>query len=402
MSAARAGQPDVPLTHLTLQLRPGASLCFRQCWPAALPAPGCEYLPLKTIEQALREALPLGLRVVRLSGSAAPRGDALLHPEIAALLDKLESLELRVEVETGGAGLTPQLAARLARLPQCAVIIGLDGASAPAHDALHLPGAFEIAAEAAQRLSAQGLAPEIVFSVRRATARQVPAAVRLAGDLGAKLVRFVPLRPVNGGCAPDHRPQAGGPNGSRPAAASPSPAPTRAPGDYLRVEELIALGRKIEREYARSARIPLVFEQPPAFRGLHAPTPVERHGRGDLRTSLSLLPGGWYALCGAAALSQAPGAARRGAAPELILGKAGADSLGRIWREHPTLLMLRENMADMLEGVCERCLLKRACLGYCPVENYLRTGNFWAPHWFCAEAELAGLFPASLLIENTW
>jgi len=46
--------------------------------------------------------------------------------------------------------------------------------------------------------------------------------------------------------------------------------------------------------------------------------------------------------------------------------------------------------------------VKRACLGYCPVENYLRTGNFWAPHWFCAEAELAGLFPASLLIENTW
>jgi len=33
-------------------------------------------------------------------------------------------------------------------------------------------------------------------------------------------------------------------------------------------------------------------------------------------------------------------------------------------------------------------------------QNYYRTGSLWGSNWFCEQAEEAGLFPASRLIEG--
>ncbi len=88
--------------------------------------------------------------------------------------------------------------------------------------------------------------------------------------------------------------------------------------------------------------------------------------------------------------------------PELVLGQVGVDPLAAIWHNHPALANLRDGLPDRLEGVCSRCIMKTACLGYCAAENYLRSGTFWGPNWFCQAAERAGLFPASRLIENQW
>ena len=108
-----------------------------------------------------------------------------------------------------------------------------------------------------------------------------------------------------------------------------------------------------------------------------------------------MLPDGSYALCGIAATARA-------SEPSMIFGKVGEMPLERIWHEHPTLRLLRGGIPDRLEGVCERCIMKTACLGNCPAENYQRTGSLWGPYWFCEAAEQVGLFPASRLIENRW
>jgi SynChlorMet cassette radical SAM/SPASM protein ScmF len=359
-----------PLTQLTFYLGSRCGLTCRHCWVSSKHSSNGNgkkrYLPLETILQAVHEALPLGLQTVQINGS-----ESFLYPEFEALIDQLEKCEVRVVIESSGAGLTGAQASRLARLPLCEVSIGLNG-SQPAVGQAETD-AYETAAQAIRQLARAGLAPGVFFLVTRRSIGQVKDVIRLAEELGAKSLLFTGSQLEIAG--------------RKGAARQPSVLNT----DILTVEELIALGRRIERELTNKTRMHLHFDQPPAFRGLHPLARIEGQGRCSILNNLAVLSGGEYALCGAGS-----------DLPELVFGRVGADLLAQIWSTHPTLLTLRAGLPDRLEGVCERCVMKAACLGQCAVENYLVTGSFWGPNWFCQSADRVGLFPASRLIENQW
>jgi radical SAM protein with 4Fe4S-binding SPASM domain len=80
-----------------------------------------------------------------------------------------------------------------------------------------------------------------------------------------------------------------------------------------------------------------------------------------------------------------------------VFGRVGKDPLDHVWRDNGTLQELRAGLPDSLKGVCGRCLMKHSCLGSCIAQNYYSTGSLWEPHWFCQQAEEAGLFPLSRL-----
>jgi radical SAM protein with 4Fe4S-binding SPASM domain len=103
-------------------------------------------------------------------------------------------------------------------------------------------------------------------------------------------------------------------------------------------------------------------------------------------TILGLLADGSYALCGIGENL-----------PEMVFGRAGQGELERIWKEHPVLLRIRDGVPGKLQGVCQRCLLRGACLGSCVAQNYYRSHDLLAPYWFCDIAEQEGLFPATRL-----
>jgi SynChlorMet cassette radical SAM/SPASM protein ScmF len=368
-------EPDrqKPLTQLYIFLENDCSLACRYCQAYTQPSlPGnghSQALPLEDILQAIREALPLGLKMVRLCG-----GEPFLYPGLDTLLDRLERLELSTIIETSGSGLTARQANRLAHRPQTGVTVGLDGAGLFSHSLAHpLPAALEIATQAIRLLSDCGLAAQVHFTLTRQNYGQIGSIIRLVEELGAGSIHFTGIQPAL-------QLQATGTNGSQLAPLNP---------DILTVEELIALGRKIERELVHTTRLQLSFDLPPAFRGLHPNARVEGQGRCAILNSLALLPSGEYALCGGATC-----------APALMLGRLGRDSLEQIWQAHSTLLSLREALPGGLAGICERCIMKTACLGFCAAENYLRTGKFGGPNWFCQAAERVRLFPAGRLIEN--
>jgi len=73
--------------------------------------------------------------------------------------------------------------------------------------------------------------------------------------------------------------------------------------------------------------------------------------------------------------------------------EAGEDPLEEVWTGHPRLLELRDGLPSRLEGICSRCLMRQRCLGSCLAQNYYRTGRYWAPYWFCEEADRIGRFP---------
>lgn len=364
------------LNHITFYDQHACDLGCRHCsaGPArSLDSTNQQALSKDLILQAVREALPLGLKNIQFSG-----GDFLLHPEISDLLDHLGQTAISLAIETNGSGLSAGLARQLASLPACQVILGLDGANAETHDLLHArPGAFDQTTQAARLLHQTGITTHLVFSLQRPNAGQVKEMVHLAEELGVSSLRFVTPRP-------DYRTQSAG-NGH------PSPKSTLIPPDSLSVEELIALGWRIERQLAATTQVRLCFDQPPVFKGLHPSAHLEDQSRCDILTSLSVTNSGDYAMCGLAE-----------SIPELVFGKVGVDSLQQIWNTHPVLVALRSGLPQQLQGICDRCILKTSCLGNCPAENYLRSGSFFGAYWFCEAADQAGLFPAGRLIENHW
>jgi SynChlorMet cassette radical SAM/SPASM protein ScmF len=315
-------------------------------------------LPVELFETAIREAKPLGLSSVKLTG-----GEPLLHPHFTRLLEIVRHEELKLVLETNGLLCTPEIAAEIVKSPDRFVSVSIDGSDAATHEWVRgVPGSFKAARQAVRNLVAAGTRPEVIFSVMRGNAGQVDAMVRMAEELGASSLKFNMVQPTARG-ERLHREQ-----------------------ETLDIADLIALGRHVEQELAPKTKLGLFVHYPLAFRALHRIASGDGHGACGIFGILGVLAGGHYALCGIGEQ-----------VPDMVFGEVGKDLLEEVWRENAILKALREGLPKRLEGVCGRCLMKQRCLGSCIAQNYYRKGSLWAPFWFCEQAEEAGLFPTSRL-----
>ncbi len=350
-----------PLNQIYFYLTEGCNLACRHCWLAPkLDREGKLYptLPVESFETVIREAKPLGLSAVKLTG-----GEPLMHPNFLRLLEIVRREELSLTVETNGLLCTPALAAEIAKSPRRFVSVSLDGADAQTHEWVRgVTGSFEAARRAVRVLSEAGLQPQVIFSVMRHNFHQAERMPKVAEELGAASLKFNVVQPTA--------------RGEKLHAAE----------ETLSIEELIRLGNKVERELAPATRLRLFFDYPQAFRSLSRMFNGDGCGVCGILGILGVLATGKYALCGIGE-----------SVPELVFGTVGEDPLEEVWTRNPVLTSLREGMTGRLEGVCARCLMKKRCLGSCIAQNYYRSGNLWSPFWFCEAAEKAGLFPASRL-----
>jgi SynChlorMet cassette radical SAM/SPASM protein ScmF len=359
--------PAVKRTINTLYfyLTEGCNLACRHCWMGPrFDATGKKYptLSVEVFETAIREAKPLGLSGVKLTG-----GEPLLHPQITRLLEIIRREGLKLTIETNGLLCTPELAAEIAKSPDRFVSVSIDGTNAATHEWVRgVPGSFDAACQAVRNLAATGTRPQVIFTVMRTNADQMGAMVKMVEGLGATSLKINVVQPTaRGGNL--HEAQ-----------------------ETLSIEELIALGRHVEQELAPTTKMRLIFHYPHAFK------PLNRIASGDGCSAcgifgiLGVMASGYYALCGIGEQ-----------VPELVFGKVGTDRLETVWYENPILIALREGLPSRLEGVCGRCLMKSRCLGSCVAQNFYSKGSLWAPFWFCEQAEKAGLFPASRLITSS-
>ena len=356
-------QRDAPrLGQLYFYLTEGCNLACRHCWLAPkLDAQGDRYatLPVELFETAIREAKPLGLGGVKLTG-----GEPLLHPEILRLLEIVQREKLTLYLETNGVLCTPEIASEIARSPKRHVSVSLDGADAPTHEWVRgVEGCFDQALQGVRNLVAAETRPQIIMSLMRGNVEQVEAIIDLAKDLGASSVKFNVVQPSGRGT---HFHEG---------------------TDGLDVEELIRLGRHVDTELAKRSKIPLFFDYPLAFRPLSRISEPGGCGVCGIHYILGVIPSGRYALCGIGEQ-----------VPELVFGTVGVDSLEDVWHNNPVLRELREGLPAHLEGVCSRCLMRYRCLGSCVAQNYHRKGSLWAPFWFCELAESSLLFPETRLL----
>lgn len=354
-------QENWSLNQIYFYLTEGCNLACRHCWLApGFDEDGSTYptLPVELFETALREAKPLGLSGVKLTG-----GEPLLHPQFKQLLEIVRREELALTIETNGLLCTPAMAKEIAKVPDRFVSVSIDGADAATHEWVRgVSGCFNKAQQAVQNLAAADTPPQIIMTVMRCNADQVEAVVRMAELLGASSVKFNIVQPTA--------------RGQR----------LYKEGEVLSIAELIQLGRHVEMELAPITRLRLFFDYPLSFR------PLSSIANGDgcdicgILGILGVIPSGQYALCGIGEH-----------VPDLVFGTVGEDQLKEVWHENKILNELRKGMPSKLEGVCARCLMRHLCLGSCIAQNYYEQGNLWAPFWFCQQADEAGLFPESRL-----
>jgi SynChlorMet cassette radical SAM/SPASM protein ScmF len=349
------------INTLYFYLTEGCNLACRHCWLGPkFDATGNKYptLAVELFETAIREAKPLGLSSVKLTG-----GEPLLHPHFSSLLEIVRREELRPMIETNGLLCTPDVAAEITKSPNCFISVSIDGIDAETHDWVRgVPGSFAAACQAVRNLVAAGTRPQVIFSMLRNNADQVDAMVRMVEELGAASLKFNVVQPTaRGENLHEHQ-------------------------ETLSIADLIALGRHVEQDLAPKTKLKVFFHYPHAFKALQSIVSGDGCGVCGIFGILGVIASGHYALCGIGEQ-----------VPDLNFGVVGKVKLEEVWRENAILKALREGLPGRLEGVCGRCLMKEFCLGSCVAQNYYSKGSLWAPYWFCEQAEKAGLFPASRL-----
>ena len=129
------GQPDNgswALHQIYFYLTEGCNLACRHCWLApGFDADGSTYLtlPVELFETVIREAQPLGLSGVKLTG-----GEPLLHQEFTRLLEIVRREGLKLTIETNGVLCSPAMAKEIARSADRFVSVSIDGADAATHE----------------------------------------------------------------------------------------------------------------------------------------------------------------------------------------------------------------------------------------------------------------------------
>ncbi|MBU4384261.1 MAG: radical SAM protein, partial [Proteobacteria bacterium] len=97
------------INTLYFYLTEGCNLACRHCWMGPRFETKDSHhatLPVELFETAIREAKPLGLSGVKLTG-----GEPLLHPHFNTLLEIVRREDLRLTVETNGLLCTPEISA---------------------------------------------------------------------------------------------------------------------------------------------------------------------------------------------------------------------------------------------------------------------------------------------------
>ncbi|MBP8695262.1 MAG: SynChlorMet cassette radical SAM/SPASM protein ScmF [Syntrophobacterales bacterium] len=360
-----AARPVPPLNTLYFYLTGGCNLRCRHCWIEPPHQTAKRQYPAvepELFRHILEQAKPLGLSSVKLTG-----GEPLMHPRIGEILEILREEKIRFNMETNGVLCTPELARELARSGLYHISVSLDGADAGTHEWVRgVKGCFDAAVAGIRNLVATGIRPQLIMTLMRRNVEQIEAVVRLAESLGASSVKFNLVQPTARGEKMHEK------------------------GETLGVEELIALGKWVENDLARTAKVRLFYGHPVAFRALgRLFSPDGDCGICGIRHILGVLAGGSYALCGIGE-----------SVPELVFGHAAKDDLSGVWKDSPVLNEIRDGMPRRLEGVCGECLMKGVCLGSCIAQNYYRSRNLWAPFWFCEEARSEGLFPETRIRRN--
>ncbi len=193
----REPAPPSRIENLTINLTTGCNLSCRTCY-----VPGESRRPAKLEVSRLLAFLddlrpcfsPVG--TISLLG-----GEPFLHAEgVLAVGRWAKRHKLTCNVSTNGTLVSDVLLAGLADAG-LKVQVSLDGATARMNNAIRGAGTFEKATESVRRLVASGIPTTLCMVCCRENIAEIPDYFRLARELGAEQVRYIPLKKLGSGRA---------------------------------------------------------------------------------------------------------------------------------------------------------------------------------------------------------
>jgi SynChlorMet cassette radical SAM/SPASM protein ScmF len=352
-----------PLRSLYLYIAGACNLACRHCWivPTFLKRSNGKFnitngkfLKLELVEKAILEAKPLGLATIKLTG-----GEPLLHPQFRELVDLINDEGLDMVIETNGTLIDDELAAWLKQKNVSHIAVSLDGATAATHDYLrNVAGSYDDTLRGIQALVKAGFSAQVICTLHRDNVAEAEQLVVLAEEMGCGSVKFNHIQRIGRG--KNFGEQKG-----------------------FTVDEVIRLHQQIDQEISARHRIRIYFDIPFAFRSIRGLWSQRLTGC-HIHNILGILDGGEVALCGIGVTL-----------PDLVYGYLEKDNLQDLWRNHPRLRLLREQIPTQIEGICAQCIHQDKCLGHCVAHNYQVSTRLNAPFQFCAHADEMGLFPVS-------
>jgi SynChlorMet cassette radical SAM/SPASM protein ScmF len=344
------------LTSLYLYIAGSCNLACRHCWITPTfqaSGNGGQFIKLEYVEKAVREAKPLGLRSVKLTG-----GEPTLHPQFREIVEIIHEQGIEIILETNGTLVDADLAQFLMQQQVGFISVSLDGATAETHEALRLvPGSFDQAVSGIKFLVEAGFRPQLICTLNRGNITEIEQIMDLAEELGCGSVKFNVLQKIGRGEKLSM--EAG-----------------------LAVSEVIRWHEYVNNQIPTNGIVKLYFDIPMAF------FPI-RKLLSDLSFCnmshvLGMLAGGELSLCGIGVSEK-----------DLVYGNIDIDKLRKVWCDSPGLSKLRNLVPAQLEGICNECLHRDICNGSCIANNYYSSGKLNAASVFCEAANIAGLFPLS-------
>ena len=153
----------------------------RHCRGASLDVPYEDELTTGECETFLDRLAAWAKPIVIFTG-----GEALLRPDIFALVERAHGHGMRCALATCGGPVDDATARRIQEAGVARVSISVDGSTAASHDDFRgVDGAFEAALSAARRLTAAGVEFQVNTTVTRHNREELPEILALARTLGA-------------------------------------------------------------------------------------------------------------------------------------------------------------------------------------------------------------------------
>lgn len=313
---------------------------------------------LETIRGLIEQALPHGLRKVKVSG-----GEPMVHKEFMALMEYLGSCGLKeLVLETNGTLFDELTIERLARLPNLTIFLSLDHYDADAHDQFRgKAGAYAKTTAVLQDLGTTDIATVVTTTAYRNNYDNIPQIVELILGWGiAKHRTLLNIHPMGN---------------------------VRSKLDNaITLDECeVLIGNLLKSPHFDSGRAYMTL--PPALMPLKHLTGVHTCGWGD--SVLGILSNGQISMCSASYDD-----------PEMIGGNAFETPLMDIWRDSPFFHQLREVAHGDVKGVCGNCVFYSVCRGVCKMSSWSHYGEKDAPYPLCQEIYNSGSFPKYALIDE--
>jgi SynChlorMet cassette radical SAM/SPASM protein ScmF len=312
-------------------------------------------LKLHEVKDLFLQGKALGMSGVKLSG-----GEPLMLPYILPLISFLHEEKISIVLETNGTLINEETAAILCQA-QAFVSVSLDGTTEKIHNLLRVSaGSFPRAIQGIKHLTTKGIAPQIIFSLHKQNAFDLPSMIDCAKELGARSLKINLIRGI--GRAKDIEKE----------------------NDLVSARNFVDLYR--EHKDKGDDNFKVLFDLPSAFKTI-TDINQDRCNTCGVKGIIGVLSDGTVSICGIGNIVN-----------ELCFGNIREQKLADIWENTPMLSFIREEIPKKLEGICGRCLLKGMCLGKCIANTYYATGCLTEGYLFCEEAYKEGIFPGKRLL----